>query len=43
MTFYSPAAHERRPNDHYPTPPDLAQALPLGLALAGVTLPRPVL
>ena len=42
MTFYAPAAHKRRANDHYPTPPDLAQALPSGLALAGVDLPRPL-
>ena len=42
MTFYAPAAHKRRANDHYPTPPDLAQALPLGLALAGLDLPRPL-
>ena len=42
VTFYAPAAHERRANQHYPTPPDLAQALPRGLAEAGVLLPRPL-
>jgi len=42
MTFYAPATRARRKNDHYPTPPDLAQALPLGLALAGIFLPRPL-
>ena len=42
MIFYSPATHELRAHQHYPTPPDLAQALPLGLALAGIELPRPL-
>jgi hypothetical protein len=42
MTFYAPATHTRRTNDHYPTPPDLARALPLGLPLAGIVLPRPL-
>ena len=42
VTFYAPAAHEKRPHQHYPTPPDLAQALPLGLSLAGLDLPRPL-
>lgn len=42
MTFYAPAAHEKRPHQHYPTPPDLAQALPRGLSLAGIKLPQPL-
>ena len=42
MTFYAPTAHERRANQHYPTPPDLARALVEGLTAAGMDLPRPV-
>ncbi len=42
MTFYSPPAHKRHAHQHYPTPPDLAQALVDGLAQAGLDLPRPV-
>ncbi len=42
MTFYAPATHEKRAHQHYPTPVDLARALPLGLALAGCALPWPL-
>jgi len=42
MTFYAPTTHDLRPHQHYPTPVDLARALPLGLAMAGLELPRPV-
>ena len=42
MTFYSAKTHDLRPHQHYPTPVDLARALPLGLSMAGLELPRPV-
>jgi hypothetical protein len=40
--LYAPPAHLRRAKDNYSTPKDLAQALPAGLALAGLELPVPL-
>jgi hypothetical protein len=40
--FYARAEHQRRAHDHYSTPKDLAQALPIGLKQAGIELPAPI-
>jgi hypothetical protein len=40
--LYAPPQHARRTRDHYVTPPDVARALPIGLALAGLELPVPI-
>ena len=37
---YRLSAFERKANDFYPTPPDLAVSLALGLARLGLDLPR---
>jgi hypothetical protein len=42
MTIYTPRRHDRRANDFYPTPADLADGLLAGLLRAGLKLPTPI-
>ena len=37
---YRSSAYERKANDFYPTPSDVAVSLPLGFAKLGLQLPR---